>query len=51
MKEVRVYKTINYWVDVEVDENSDIDEAIDEAMKLDMCNWESEVVDEGILED
>jgi hypothetical protein len=51
MKEVRVFKTIQYWVDVEIEDDQDETDAMDLAMDIDQSNWCSEVVDEGVLED
>ena len=49
MKSYRVFKTVNYWVDVEVEDDQDSDEAADLAMGIDQCNWGSEIVDEGYI--
>jgi uncharacterized membrane protein YukC len=51
MKEVRVFKTIQYWVDVELGDDQENDEAIDIAMDIDQSDWEYEVTDSGILEE
>ena len=51
MKEVRVYKTIQYWVDVEIDDNATDVDALDAAMEIDMVDWEFEITDEGVIED
>ena len=47
MKSYRVFKTVNYWIDVEVEDDQDSDQAADLAMDIDQCNWDSEIVDEG----
>jgi len=49
MKSYRVFKTMNYWVDVEVEDDQDSDEAADLAMDIDQCNWDSEIIDEGFI--
>jgi hypothetical protein len=49
MKSYRVFKTVTYWVDVEVEDDQDSDEAADLAMDIDQCDWDSEVIDEGAL--
>jgi hypothetical protein len=51
MKEVRVFKTIQYWVDVQLEDDQDNDEALDLAMDIDQCDWEYEVTAQGILEE
>jgi hypothetical protein len=51
MKSYRVFKTISYWVDVEVeDDQTDID-AMDAAMEIGFEDWESEVTDDGAVLD
>ena len=51
MKSYRVFKTVNYWIDVEVeDDQTDID-AMDAAMEIDQCDWDSEVIDDGAVLD
>jgi hypothetical protein len=49
MKSYRVFKTVNYWVDVEVEDDQTEDQAMDAAMDIDQCNWDSEIVDEGFI--
>jgi hypothetical protein len=49
MQTYRVFKTVNYWVDVEVEDDQTEDEAMDAAMDIDQCNWDSEIVDEGFI--
>jgi len=39
MQTYRVFKTVNYWVDVEVEDDQTEDEAMDVAMDIDQCNW------------
>jgi len=51
MKTIRVFKTINYWVDVEIEDNEDPSEAMDIAANLNEDDWDSEVIDDGYLED
>lgn len=50
MKEVRVFKTVQYWVDVEIEDDETEEDALDKAMNIDECDWDSEVTDSGILE-
>lgn len=47
MKTIRVYKTINYWTDVELEDGEDELEAMDLAMDKNFSDWDSEVVDEN----
>ena len=50
MKTYRVYRQVNYWVDVEVEDNETEDDAMDTAMNMDADQWDSEVFDEGVEE-
>ena len=49
----RVYRQVNYWIDVEVEDNETEMDAMDTAMNMDSDQWDSEVVNEGVevLED
>jgi hypothetical protein len=47
MKEIRVYKVMHYWIDVEVEDENDAEEV---AMEQDLCNWECEEVESGIVD-
>jgi len=51
MKEVRVFKTVQYWIDVEIEDDQDESAALDIAMDIDQCDWDSEIIDEGIVQE
>jgi hypothetical protein len=51
MKTIRVYKVVRHWIDVEIEDNQPEFDAFDLAMDQDECNWDSEIVDEGLLTD
>lgn len=48
MKTVRVFRTVQYWIDIECEDHED---AFELAMDTDQSWWDSEIIDEGELED
>lgn len=46
MKTYRVSRTVNQWVDVEVEDDCTEDDACDQAYNLDADQWDEEVIDQ-----
>ena len=51
MKKVRVFKVVQYWIDVDLEDDQDNEDALDISSNIDIGYWDYECTDSGILEE
>lgn len=51
MKSLRVFKTVNYWMDVPLEDGQDPEEVMGNLRDSDYTSWDSEEIDSGYFEE